>query len=281
MSSVGGPDFVSIALNAIRFLPSLTHGHMPTLVIFVQHRMRARSGTIRDKSIGHEMNSRHFVFYISALGLSVLLAAEPAGAQTRIGEAAVVKNEVVRVRASGTTPINVGDSVVRDETVRTGTDSATRLVMADSTNLSLGPNSTLRLDRTVFDDATSYRDISIKLDIGRIPLRHRQFGQGRLQDPDPGRDHRRTRHHPRHPVPARQDHRGAARQWRLAGLHPQLSMHRTDQARRHCHHHLRRRQVHHPEIQHAALDLRLWRRGGTLQHHSVCRRDADHYTPCR
>jgi hypothetical protein len=67
------------------------------------------------------MNSHHFVFYISALCLSVLLAAEPAGAQTRIGEAAVVKNEVVRVRASGTTPINVGDSVVRDETVRTGT----------------------------------------------------------------------------------------------------------------------------------------------------------------
>ena len=112
------------------------------------------------------MNSHHFVFYISALCLSVLLAAEPAGAQTRIGEAAVVKNEVVRVRASGTTPINVGDSVVRDETVRTGTESATRLVMADSTNLSLGPNSTLRLDRTVFDDATSYRDISIRLTTG-------------------------------------------------------------------------------------------------------------------
>jgi hypothetical protein len=38
--------------------------------------------------------------------------------------------------------------------------------MADSTNLSLGPNSTLKLDRTVFDDATSYRDISIRLTSG-------------------------------------------------------------------------------------------------------------------
>ena len=38
--------------------------------------------------------------------------------------------------------------------------------MADSTNLSLGPNSTLKLDRTVFDDAHSYRDISIKLTTG-------------------------------------------------------------------------------------------------------------------
>ena len=109
---------------------------------------------------------RHCIFFISAFCLSAALAAGSARAQTRIGEAAVVKNEVVRVMASGSTPINVGDAVVRDETVRTGTDSATRLVMADSTNLSLGPNSTLKLDRTVFDDARSYRDISIKLTTG-------------------------------------------------------------------------------------------------------------------
>ena len=121
---------------------------------------------MRDQSIGHEMNWRHDVLCISALCLAAALAASPAHAQTRIGEAAVVKNEVVRVAGSATTPINVGDSVVRDETVRTGLDSAARLVMADSTNLSLGPNSTLKLDRTVFDDAHSYRDISIRLTTG-------------------------------------------------------------------------------------------------------------------
>jgi len=98
--------------------------------------------------------------------MAATLAASPARAQTRVGEAAVVKNEVVRVTGSATSPINVGDSVVRDETVRTGLDSAARLVMADSTNLSLGPNSTLKLDRTVFDDEHSYRDISIRLTSG-------------------------------------------------------------------------------------------------------------------
>ena len=56
-----------------------------------------------------------------------------AQAPTRVGEAAVVKNEVVRVSGSGGTPINVGDAVLRNETVRTGKDSATRLVMIDST----------------------------------------------------------------------------------------------------------------------------------------------------
>ena len=49
---------------------------------------------------------------------------------------------------------------------RTGRDSATRLVMADSTNLSLGPSATIRLDRTVFDDEHHYRDVAIQLTNG-------------------------------------------------------------------------------------------------------------------
>jgi hypothetical protein len=56
--------------------------------------------------------------------------------------------------------------VLRDEIVRTGSDSAARLVMADSTNLSLGPNATIKLDRTVFNDEHSYRDIAIRLTTG-------------------------------------------------------------------------------------------------------------------
>jgi hypothetical protein len=119
-----------------------------------------------DESIGIEMNSRRDVLDISALCLAAILAASPAHAQTRVGEAAVVKNEVVRVMASATSQINVGDGVLRDEIVRTGLDSATRLVMADSTNLSLGPSATVKLDRTVFNDEHTYRDIAIRLTTG-------------------------------------------------------------------------------------------------------------------
>ncbi len=77
----------------------------------------------------------------------------------------MIQNEVVRVAAT-TTPINVGDSMLRDETVRTGADSAARFVMADSTNLSLGPSATLKLDRTVFNDEHSYRDVAIRMTTG-------------------------------------------------------------------------------------------------------------------
>jgi hypothetical protein len=112
------------------------------------------------------MNLRNCFLSFVAFSLAIALTAVPASAQTRVGEAAVVKNEVLRVAASSTTQIKVGDGLVRDEVVRTGRDSATRLVMADSTNLSLGPNATLKLDRTVFDDSTHYRDVAIRLTSG-------------------------------------------------------------------------------------------------------------------
>src|ERR1700689_4121611 len=112
------------------------------------------------------MNWRHRVLCMFALGLATGLAASSAHAQARVGEAAVIQNQVVRVAGSATSQINVGDGVLRDETVRTGLESAARLVMADNTNLSLGPSATIKLDRTVFDDEHTYRDIAIKLTAG-------------------------------------------------------------------------------------------------------------------
>ena len=120
---------------------------------------------MREQSIGNEMNWRNCVFF---LFLVVLLGIESgsARAQSRIGEAVIIHNEVLRVSGSSGSQINVGDGVLRDETVQTGTDSAARFVMADSTNLSLGANATIRLDRTVFNDEHSYRDIAIRLTTG-------------------------------------------------------------------------------------------------------------------
>lgn len=112
------------------------------------------------------MRSRHLILMIGFSCIAAPLAASPACAETRIGEAAVIQNQVLRIAGAAMSPINVGDQVVRDETVRTGNESAARLVMIDSTNLSLGPNATLTLDRTVFNGETSYRDIAIRLGTG-------------------------------------------------------------------------------------------------------------------
>ena len=112
------------------------------------------------------MNWRSCVLRFSSVVFVSAIATGSASAQARVGEAAIVKNEVVHVTGSGGSQINVGDAVLRDEIVRTGLDSAARLVMADSTNLSLGANATITLDRTVFNDEHTYRDIAIRLTNG-------------------------------------------------------------------------------------------------------------------
>ena len=112
------------------------------------------------------MGWRNCTLLMSGICLLAGFVSAPATAQTRVGQAAVIKNQVHRVTGSATSQISVGDSVLRDEVVRTGADSAARLVMADSTNLSLGPNASITLDRTVFNDEHSYREIAIRLATG-------------------------------------------------------------------------------------------------------------------
>jgi hypothetical protein len=112
------------------------------------------------------MHWRRSVIFVSALCLAAGLSTGFAHAQARVGEAVIIQNQVVRVAGSATSQINVGDGVLRDEVVRTGLESAARLVMADNTNLSLGPNATIKLDRTVFNDEHTYRDIAISLTAG-------------------------------------------------------------------------------------------------------------------
>jgi hypothetical protein len=112
------------------------------------------------------MNWCQRLFLIPIFLLVAVVVSRPACAQTRVGEAVLIQNQVVRVADSLSMPVNVGDSLMRDETVRTGAESAAKLVMADNTNLSLGPEATITLDRTVFNDEHSYRDIAIRLAAG-------------------------------------------------------------------------------------------------------------------
>ena len=97
---------------------------------------------------------------IAALAMTFSM---PAIAQT-IGVAETVRNDVVQVSGSGATPISAGEAVVRNEVVRTGVASATKLVFRDDTNLAVGPGATVTLDRFVFsgDDATASK-VSVNL----------------------------------------------------------------------------------------------------------------------
>jgi hypothetical protein len=206
------------------------------------------------------MNWRQRIFLILVLLPFAGVALDPAHAQSRVGEAVLVQNEVARVAGTLSMPINVGDGLMRDETVRTGQESAAKLVMADNTNLSLGPNATITLDRTVFNDEHSYRDIAIKLATGafrfvtgnsekaayKITTSVATIGvRGTVLDILSQRG---------------KNHRGVARR-RFARLRHRRCLHGTDKSRRHRHHHLDRQQDHDPEVRQLALDLRGKLRG--------------------
>src|SRR5437868_5445370 len=112
-----------------------------------------------------DCRTTHLILFTLSLtsGIAALPAATSA-ADGPIGVAAVVRNTVSQLEPHATR-IAKGDEVVRNEIVRTAADSDARLVFRDDTNLSLGPGSTLKLDRTVFDDPKA-GDIAIKLTQG-------------------------------------------------------------------------------------------------------------------
>src|SRR5882757_194919 len=85
---------------------------------------------------------------------------------TKVGQAEIIRNEVVHVGEAELIPINVGDDVVRDEVIRTSADSDARFGLIDDTKLTLGPGSELKIDRAVYADDSRYKQIVIRLTEG-------------------------------------------------------------------------------------------------------------------
>jgi FecR protein len=97
-------------------------------------------------------------FLLAAVATSL---APGARADETIGVASVVRNDVSGVLVSGTVKVDTGASVVRNEIMKTAGDSSAKLVFTDSTNLALGPNSTVKLDHFVSSGPSSYGKVTI------------------------------------------------------------------------------------------------------------------------
>ena len=84
------------------------------------------------------------LLFCSAIGAVSPVLADPIGSATRI-------NPSVTGTASGrASAIAVGDDVVQNETVQTGPAGEAKLRFIDSTDLSVGPGSNIKLDKFVF-----------------------------------------------------------------------------------------------------------------------------------
>jgi hypothetical protein len=86
-----------------------------------------------------------------------------ASAQQNIGSAAAAHNDVTRELSGAAAPLTVGDSVFRNEIVRTGADSTAKLVFLDSTNLGVGPVSRVTLDQFVYVGEVNGQKMAVNL----------------------------------------------------------------------------------------------------------------------
>ncbi len=86
-----------------------------------------------------------------------------ARAQQAIGSTTSAQNKVTRELAGSTGSLSVGDSVYRNEVVRTGEASLAKLVFLDSTNLAVGPTSRVVLDRFVYEGDPGAEKVAVGL----------------------------------------------------------------------------------------------------------------------
>jgi hypothetical protein len=90
-------------------------------------------------------------------------ASVAARADEVIGVASAVRNNVSGSLPTGEVQINVGENVIRNEIVKTASESWTKLVFSDSTNLSVGPNAIVRLSNFVSTGPSSYGKATIDI----------------------------------------------------------------------------------------------------------------------
>lgn len=111
------------------------------------------------------MADRRVLAIVALVGMApAILGVGVARAQEAIGSTTTVQNQVTReLQGGGSGPLTNGDSVFRNEAVKTGADSLAKLVFLDSTNLSVGPTSRVVLDRFVYVGESNGQKMAVNL----------------------------------------------------------------------------------------------------------------------
>ncbi|MBI4346047.1 MAG: FecR domain-containing protein [Elusimicrobia bacterium] len=107
----------------------------------------------------------------AALAAAVWSIAAAAGAQPKaIGVAAAVRGSVTAKTPEATRPVRSGGALYADDHVRTGADGRLQALLVDETTFTLGPNSSLVLDRFVYDPKSGLGAVSARVAEGVFRL---------------------------------------------------------------------------------------------------------------
>jgi hypothetical protein len=97
------------------------------------------------------------------VGAAFAISPGVADAQQAIGSTTTAQNQVTREIGGASGALATGESVYRNEVVKTGADSLAKLVFVDSTNLAVGPTSRVVLDRFVYEGDPSAQKVAVNL----------------------------------------------------------------------------------------------------------------------
>lgn len=103
------------------------------------------------------------IFQSTVIGIALALAAAGALAEG-IGKVKVLSGEVTIEREGKRIPATLGAAVLQSDRIHTGKDGSVGLLLDDDSRLSLGPNSTIAMDKFDYDIATNdgAADVSMK-----------------------------------------------------------------------------------------------------------------------
>lgn len=111
---------------------------------------------------------RYLAFLGAALCGAALFAA-PAAAQTHIGAAVAVRNQVTSVPQGGAQrTLATGNQIFQNESISTSANGVAQLMFTDQTTLSIGPRSQVTLDRYVYDPNRSAGDVAVSFSQGAM-----------------------------------------------------------------------------------------------------------------
>jgi hypothetical protein len=111
------------------------------------------------------MQSRNWVL---SLAILFVVQATASYGQEAIGKATSVRPQAEGIHSGSTRTLSGGSDVYSKETVRTGDTGQANLQFHDSSNLSVGPKSSVHLDKYVYDPNKSAGTIAVQATRGSL-----------------------------------------------------------------------------------------------------------------
>ena len=125
---------------------------------------------------------------------TALLSASAAFAQDQVGQATLIKTAV-----TGTSgPLAIRSPVYRDERITTSQSGLGEFTFRDGTKFAVGGNSSVVIDRFVFDDSNTFNQLTLNAARGSFRWISGKSKSEVLRDRNAGGHDRRARHQARH-----------------------------------------------------------------------------------